>query len=79
MAVEIVFSNEMSRGMDPETAVLTSDLTRAFKRTSSERERHSRAEANFLFYIKYYDGWLFFSQCIDLHGFIIHHKTSNVH
>ncbi len=46
---------------------------------SSERERHSRAEANFQFLIKYYDGRQFFSQCIDLHGLIIHHKTSNVH
>ncbi len=30
MAVEILFSNEISRDMDPETAVLTSDLRRGF-------------------------------------------------
>ncbi len=30
MAVEIVFSNEMSRDMDPETAVLTSRLDLRF-------------------------------------------------
>ncbi len=68
---------------EPETAVRTSDLTsgfsQAFKLMSSEWERHSRAEANFQFLIKYYDGRQFFSRCIDLHGLIIHHKTSHVH
>ncbi len=87
MAVEIVFSSEMSRGLDPETSFLTSYLTRGFspsiKLTSSERECHSRAEENFQFLIKEYDDlqfiYLFFPRCIDLHRLIVHHKTSNVH
>ncbi len=88
MAVEIVFSNEMSRDMDPETAVLTSRLNKilnniqdspqAFKLTSSERERHSRVNFQiFLLNITMAD--YFFSWYIDLHGLIIQHKTSHVH
>ncbi len=45
---------------------------------SSEQERHSRAEANVQFLIKYYDGRIFFFPGV-LHGLIIHHKTSNVY
>ncbi len=66
MAVEIVFSNEMSRDKDPETAVLTSDLTRGFSKslqTDVIRARtpfQSRSEFS-VFIIKYYDGRLFFS------------------
>ncbi len=33
MAVEIIFSNEMSRDIDPETAGLTADLTRGFSKS----------------------------------------------
>ncbi len=68
MAVEIVFSNEMSRDMDPETAVLTSDLTRGFSKSLQAdviRARtpfQSRSEFSG-FFIKYYDGRLFFFYC----------------
>ncbi len=40
---------------------------------NSAHKRHSRAEANFQFFMKDYDGRQFFFRCIDFHGLIVHH------
>ncbi len=83
MAVEIVFSNETSSDMDPEAALLMSDL-RGFSKslqTDVIRARtpfQSRSEFSG-FFINITTTDYFFSRCIDLHGLIIHHKTSHMH
>ncbi len=75
MAVEIVVSSEMSRDMDPETAVFTSYLTRGFSPRLQTDVIGARTPFQeffvCLFLIKDYDGRQFF--------LIVHHQTSNVH
>ncbi len=85
MAVEIALSNEMSRDMDPETAFLTSWLDKKILPKSSNWPHQSentipeRKQFFFSFWSRITIAEQLFSRCIDLHGWIFHHKTSNVH
>ncbi len=84
MAVEIVFSNEMSRDMDLETAFLTSWLNkRILPKLSNWRHQRENIiperKRIFSFWLNIMTADNFFPPCIDLHGLIIHHRNSNVH
>ncbi len=88
MAVEIVFSTEMSRGIDPETAVLTSYLTRGFSPSHHQSKNAiPEREQIFSFWLKimtadvmqmgirilnYLDNWLILAQS---QAVLTSHKT----